>query len=201
MRLKDIKPNTLYATKDGLLIKTGDKIEVADYAQVPANKRRPAKWVKAAEPTEDPWNPRRTSQYTRRGLLVTAYKPDRDGQPVEEESEQWVAQTRDIAGTWELYLELHGDELKQRHIRQDATNAAIEERKRIESILVTNGFKPAGIKPQVDIIWSVEVNGEIVETTWVAYRSDQRIVAWRLDAKVTLPWPELAPLVYGEGTS
>lgn len=141
MRQRDLKPDTAYADCSGRLWKTGEDLQVyvtlywyedtADGKHV-VRKQEVVPAASAKFGGSDPWgrctvatpgSPRKREE--RRGVKMTQWSIDRDGNPVDELLSDLV-NLRDVPGTWKEYLTLHAEDVKKK-FDQEAIEAARRE--------------------------------------------------------------------------
>lgn len=161
MLIKDMRPNTEYATCDGRLVVTdkADKMtrgwyHYTEYATDPNTQQRVQinRVVQsnplAAGNLPDPWadcnvvGPSRASVriHVKNGVRVTEFAYDRNGKRTGKGVER-VMLPSDIPGTWSDYVLLHADKIEARFRKAELEEQQRTERKRIEDALRKGGIK------------------------------------------------------------
>jgi hypothetical protein len=154
MYIRDMKPNTAYATQDGRMMVTGEKVEGGwiCYLDLANNEFKIVKGEKPVEVgSDDPWatkKRRRHNDVVARGIRVTEHSHDAAGNPLTEDPEgkgrqvsrETVIAPRELVGLWSDYVKLHGDRIAAPFIRKGHEDAARELSLAHARVLRHNGF-------------------------------------------------------------
>ena len=155
MRVKDLKPNTYYATAGGACVKTAETVErgwcrIVDKDgkttienRVPDGAVKPDPWKQSS--SARPKGGRRQVMASD-GIRVTHFLAGRDGTPIEKTGVETVINPREIKGTWEQYLELHGDAVKANAIRRESRQALEEKTKELRKELRSYGLEEEDVR-------------------------------------------------------
>ena len=166
MRVKDLKPNTYYATADGACVKTAETVErgwcrmVDKDGKTTIENRVPDGVVKP-----DPWKQQSSARpkggrrqvMASDGIRVTHFLAGRDGTPIEKTGVETVINPREIKGTWEQYLELHGGTVKMNAILLEARQALDKETGEMRKKLRSYGLDEKDVRVQA---WSEFINSD-----------------------------------------
>lgn len=157
MRISEMKPNTEYATCDGMLVMTGDTVERGwyVYSEVVTKENGERHRVtrqgkgdprKAAD-RPDPWANCKPSGregvqiHTHNGMRVTQWGFDRTGKRLADGlSSVLIMKPDDIPGLWSDYVLLHGDDIEYKFARKDLEDEAAAWRIDTRETLKALGF-------------------------------------------------------------
>jgi len=162
MRIKDLKPNTEYATCDGKLVVTGDVVEGGHYSFNHTVDGKTTFKVTKGDPAAgkvdgfDPWANCDASQRLRSnsgiryvvkgGVKVTQYDWDRDGKrKADGRSLEMVVKPQDIPGLWSEYVSLHAERILGRYLTADAEKEAKEMSAKLDSVMRASGLPSAPV--------------------------------------------------------
>lgn len=156
MRIAEMKPNTEYATCDGMLVMTGETVESGWFqfseSVEEKGKRRTVERIAKGDPRKaaekpDPWADCRPSGrqgiriYVNNGIRVTQWGFDRNGQRLADGlSVARVMKPADIPGLWSDYVLLHGDVIADKYLRKDLEAEATEWRAETRKALARVGI-------------------------------------------------------------
>lgn len=181
MLLKDMKPNTEYATCDGFLVVTLDTVERGWFSFTEhvtdqnTNERKSVSKMEQGDPRKngaliDPWancapSRRSINIHEKNGIRVKRCGFDRDGKRTEIESAVYVLNPGDIPGTWADYALLHGDAIEARFARAELEEHGAAWQKAVKAVL-----REAGIKVRdAEHIMSHKKESEDADSVYVGY--------------------------------
>ena len=159
MRLSEIKPDTLYATCDGVMVRAVEPISGKWY-EIPVRddngnlkldkygRSSVTYEILAEAPKEDPWATCSTVRPNRRGnksgMLVEVLRADEDGKPLKTVGKTLV-RARDIGGTWDDFLLLHAERVRKAARDKAVQDAMPEQAEVLRKRLAGTGFQfPVG---------------------------------------------------------
>lgn len=138
MRIKDLKPNTLYATCDGAMVMTTDDLKADWYMRDGAVKdgKRTLEWERGSQVHDgtDPWGgcktggsrPSARAGWNGPGLKVIQYAFDRDGEMIPDQHALTIVKPKDLPGTWLQYMSLHADTVREGWDKRDLNKRCSE---------------------------------------------------------------------------
>lgn len=159
MRIKDLQPETEYATCDGRMLVTGAEITSGWYQWTDSEMKRHVTQYDprrgpATETGNDPWaNCQRRSGdasgmkiEVKNGIKVIYLAHDRNGDAVPDDGTtrvkaEGVIAPKDIAGLWSDYKLLHADRIATPFIKHDLEQSAHAVTSAVYSLLGFNGFR------------------------------------------------------------
>lgn len=144
MRTADLKPDTAYATCDGVYVVPLEPIH-AEYQPV-REKDGGVTIVSLKEPEvppTDPWGkchtvqPKVRHRVGTKGIKCATFTVDRDGKPIEDTRREVVVKPADISGDWKTYLTLYAHVVREKADEREREDREKKMAKAIEATLAS----------------------------------------------------------------